>query len=53
MAARDATKKPVSVFAGLTMMALNVIPALRDLHWLTVNANLCSNANHFLQALEP
>jgi len=31
MAARDATKKPVSVFADLTMMALNVIPALRDL----------------------
>ena len=46
-------KKPVSVFADLTMMALNVKPALRDLLWLTVNANLCSNANHSLQALEP
>jgi hypothetical protein len=53
MAARDVMKKPVSVFADLTMMALNVKPALRDLLWLTVNANLCSNANHSLQALEP
>jgi len=53
MAVRVVTKKQVSVFADLTMMALNVKPALKDLLWLKVNANLCSNANHSLQALEP